>query len=154
MRRLLVLVAVVFGVCSAFYGAFVSAQDATPGAGMAGTPCPAGMASPVASPMATPEATANEAAIGSPAASPTGVGCAVEIRDFAFQPAQIEIAVGTTVTWTNNDTVPHTSTATDGTWDSGNLDQRQSYSHTFDEAGTHDYVCLYHPNMRGTVVVR
>ena len=142
MHRLLLPVIAVIAVVTVFFGAFVAAQDATPGAGMAGTPCPAGEATPAASPMA------------SPAASPTGIGCAVEIRDFSFQPAQIEISVGTTVTWTNYDTAAHTSTAADGTWNSGNLDQGQSYSFTFDRPGRYDYVCLYHPNMKGTVVVR
>ena len=153
MRRLLVLFAVTLAVASGA-GVMAVAQDATPAAGA----CPAGMATPGASPVAgmlgTPMAGMMATPEASPMASPGALGCVVEIRDFAFHPAQIEISVGTTVTWTNQDSVAHTSTAEDGTWDSGNLDQGQSYSYTFDRPGTHPYVCLYHPNMRGTVVVR
>jgi len=78
----------------------------------------------------------------------------VEIRDFAFHPAEIEIAAGTTVTWTNNDTVAHTATATDGTFDSGILDPGASFKYTFDKPGTYDFACLIHPKMKGTITVR
>jgi len=157
MRRMIVLaLALVALVSVAGVWLTAAAQDGTPAAG-AGTPCPAGAATgtPGASPAAaTPETTTPAA---SPAASPAAgaeEGCAVEIKDFAFNPAVVEIPVGTTITWTNADTVPHTATAPDGTFNSENLNQGQSYSHTFDAAGSHDYVCLYHANMKGTVVVQ
>jgi plastocyanin len=50
--------------------------------------------------------------------------------------------------------VPHTATATDRTFDSGILDPGKSYSYTFEKAGTFDYACLVHPQMKGTIVVR
>jgi plastocyanin len=103
-------------------------------------------ASPSASPMATRDAT--------PEASPDAEACTIDIRDLAFIPAQTEVAVGTTVTWTNSDTVPHTATATDRSFDSSILDPGQSFSYTFEEAGTFDYTCLVHPQMEGTIVVR
>ncbi len=78
----------------------------------------------------------------------------VEMRDNVFAPQNVTVNVGDTVTWTNQDGVPHTATALDGTFNSGNLDRGQSFSFAFEQPGTHDYVCLYHPNMRGTVVVR
>ena len=110
-------------------------------------------ASPSASPTVSPTATAatREA---SPQASPGTEACTIDIRDFAYHPAQTEIAVGTTVTWTNRDTVPHTATATDRTFDSGILDPGKSYSFTFEKTGTFDYACLVHPQMKGTIVVR
>lgn len=77
----------------------------------------------------------------------------VEIRDYAYQPASITIPAGTTVTWTNADPVPHTATAANGAFDTGNLGPGESVSLTFTTAGTYDYSCLYHPNMSGTVVV-
>jgi plastocyanin len=111
-------------------------------------------ASPSASATANPTATAAATREASSQASPGTEACTIDIRDLAYHPAQTEIAVGTTVTWTNSDTVPHTATATDGTFDSGILDPGKSYSFTFEEAGTFDYSCLVHPQMKGTIVVR
>lgn len=92
---------------------------------------------------------------GSPVA--TGAGdasaSAIEIKDFAFNSATIEVPVGTTVTWTNQDSAPHTATADDGSFDTGRLEQGQSGSVTFDQPGTYTYTCTFHPNMKGTVVV-
>jgi plastocyanin len=81
---------------------------------------------------------------------------AVEIKDFAFNPPTIEVAVGTTVTWTNNDTAPHTATQnpSGSGFQSGRLDNGGTYSYTFETAGTFEYFCEFHPNMTGTVVVQ
>jgi amicyanin len=78
---------------------------------------------------------------------------AVQIVDFAFTPAVVTVAVGDTVTWTNQDAVAHTATSTTGAFDSGLLDQGESYSLTFTAAGTYPYLCTPHPGMTGTVVV-
>jgi plastocyanin len=78
---------------------------------------------------------------------------AVEIKGFAFNPPMIEVSAGTTVTWTNQDTAPHTATADDGSFDTGRLNQGQSGTFTFDHPGTYTYICTFHPNMKGTVVV-
>jgi plastocyanin len=80
-------------------------------------------------------------------------GAAVSIVDFAFEPAAVEIPVGATVTWTNNGAAPHTATASDGTFDSGQLAPGATFSHTFTAAGTFPYVCQIHPEMTGTVTV-
>lgn len=77
----------------------------------------------------------------------------VSIANFAFDPPTIEIPVGTTVTWTNNDTAGHTTTSTDGAWDSKILNTGDSFSYTFDEAGTFPYVCSLHPRMTAQIVV-
>jgi plastocyanin len=79
---------------------------------------------------------------------------AIQIQNYAFAPASLTVPVGTTVTWTNLDSAPHTATSPSGAWDSGNLDQGESFSHTFAEAGSFDYHCSYHPNMTGTIVVQ
>jgi plastocyanin len=128
------------------------AQDA----GTTEQPCRAvgGTATPSASSMASPSPSAIATREASPQASPGAEACTIDIRNLAYHPGQTEIAMGTTVTWTNSDTVPHTATATDGTFDSGILDPGKSYSHTFDDAGTFDYTCLVHPQMKGTIVVR
>jgi plastocyanin len=77
---------------------------------------------------------------------------AVDIKDFAFAPQTIEVPVGTTVTWTNNDTTQHTVTSA-GVWDSDIMEPGATFSYTFDEAGTFDYICSLHPNMTGQIVV-
>lgn len=78
---------------------------------------------------------------------------AVTIVNFAFQPATLEVPVGTTVTWTNQGTAPHTVTADDGSFDSGTLQPGGTFSMTFDTPGTFIYHCEIHPNMMGTIVV-
>ena len=110
-------------------------------------------AAPIASPAASPMAAATPAATPAADGKDATGALAVRIQDFAFDPPALEVPVGTVVTWTNLDTVPHTATAADGTFDSGNLDPGQSFSFSFDRPGSHAYVCAYHPNMRGTVVV-
>ena len=79
-------------------------------------------------------------------------GDAITISDFAFS-GVAEVAVGTTVTVTNDDGSPHTWTAVDGTFDSGGLGQGESFEFTFTEAGTYEYFCSIHPSMTGTIVV-
>jgi plastocyanin len=104
-------------------------------------------ASPIATPLVHETPASNDD--GKPA---TGA-LAVQIKDFAFQPATLTVPVGTIVTWTNLDSTPHTATAGNGAFDSGNLDQNESFSFQFTEPGTYDYGCSYHPNMVGTIVV-
>jgi plastocyanin len=79
----------------------------------------------------------------------------VRIEDFAFAPANIVVDVGTTVTWTNYDSVGHTVTSDDGNeLDSTLLGKNKTFSHTFDRPGTYFFHCTPHPNMRGLVTVR
>jgi plastocyanin len=77
---------------------------------------------------------------------------AVSIAGFAFGPGSVTVEVGDTVTWTNDDTAPHTATAS-GDFDTGTIAVGDSASVTFDTAGTYAYVCSIHPAMQGTVVV-
>jgi plastocyanin len=77
----------------------------------------------------------------------------IEIVDFAFDPAEVEIAPGTTVTWVNNDSAPHTATSDDGVFDSGTLEPGDSFSFTFEDTGTFAYHCDIHPNMTATITV-
>jgi plastocyanin len=116
------------------------------------------------------------AACGSSSASPptatssaTGAGggnAAVVIKNFAFTPQTITVKAGTTVTWTNQDSVQHTVTSADAIgvtanvtsdFDSGLLGQGQTFSFTFTKAGTYFYLCTPHramPAMHGEVIVQ
>jgi plastocyanin len=85
----------------------------------------------------------------------TGTGNSVAIKNFAFSPATLTTANGTTVTWTNNDTTAHTVTFDNGPFtSSGDLAPGQIYSVTFDQTGTFNYHCSIHPNMVAKVVVQ
>ena len=83
-----------------------------------------------------------------------GSTVAVDIEDYEFLPAELKIAAGTTVTWTNIGGVPHTATAEDESFDTGVLGNGESGSYTFEEPGTYPYICTLHPSsMKATVVV-
>ena len=78
----------------------------------------------------------------------------VNIVDFAFNPPDLTIKVGDTVTWTNMGGFSHTSTSDTGVWDSGILNPGQSFSHTFDSVGEFSYQCRFHPSMTGIIRVQ
>jgi len=79
---------------------------------------------------------------------------AVTIQDFAFSPATITVAIGTTVTWTNEDSATHTVTSKTGLFNSGELSNGASFSYTFTAAGDYEYYCSIHPSMVGHVIVK
>lgn len=80
---------------------------------------------------------------------------AVAIKNFAFSPATVKVKAGTTVTWTNQDTDPHTVTSarTGGPLHSAALTTHASYSYRFTKPGTYAYLCTIHPFMTATVEV-
>ncbi len=78
----------------------------------------------------------------------------VAIQNFSFQPTEVDVMPGMTVTWVNDDSVPHTVTSdVPGGPSSGVLYPGQSYSYTFPYAGAFPYHCQFHPEMRGVVGV-
>lgn len=80
-------------------------------------------------------------------------GTSVRMARSRFMPATLTIAPGSTVSWFNDDSLPHTVTAVDGSWDSGNLAPGDRFERRFDAAGTFAYLCRYHPGMTGTITV-
>lgn len=77
----------------------------------------------------------------------------IHIANFAFAPETLTVAPGQKVTWTNADTVAHTSTGADRRWNSGPLEPGASFSVTFVTPGTYLYGCSIHPFMKAKVVV-
>jgi plastocyanin len=77
----------------------------------------------------------------------------VSIHAMQFDPATLEVAVGDTIVWTNEDLVPHTATAA-GVFDSGPLVPHATWSYTVASAGTVGYVCTFHPTMAATFKTR
>jgi plastocyanin len=78
----------------------------------------------------------------------------VEMDDMVFSPETLEANVGDTVTFVNKEAAPHTATAEDKSWDSGNLNEGQEWTLELDKVGTIKYVCIYHPGMDGTLIVK
>ena len=79
----------------------------------------------------------------------------VKIDNFSYAPSTLTVRTGTTVTWVNQDDVPHNIVSTEGnTLKSSLLDTDQKFAYTFDKAGTYRYHCFIHPQMLGTVIVQ
>jgi plastocyanin len=91
-------------------------------------------------------AVASHAVVGAQQASAT-------IDNFTFAPAQLTVKPGTTVTWRNEDDIPHTVASASRLFKSKALDTDDSFSFTFTAPGTYEYFCSLHPRMTGTVVV-
>lgn len=93
--------------------------------------------------------------LSSSSADKKGAGAShdVAISQMKFDPAQIEVAAGDKVVWTNQDDRDHTVVAADGSFKSGNLSKGDTFEHTFKKAGKFSYACSYHPRMKAVVVV-
>lgn len=132
------------------------------GGGTADAAAPAAATTaPAAATDAAPAATdaapaATDAAPAATDAAPAAAGdTPVDIRDFAFNPNAIEVAAGSTITWTNQDAVPHTATGVDrAVLQSGTIQPGASFTQEFDTPGTFDFFCEFHGNMKGQIVVK
>jgi plastocyanin len=112
-------------------------------------PPPEAEASPATSPAPAPPGGA-----ANPAAGASNVRTVdVAIENYAYGPATVSVPAGTTVRWINRDPMAHTATASDGTFDSGNISPDGTWTHRFDTPGSYPYICTLHPYMHGTVVV-
>jgi amicyanin len=76
------------------------------------------------------------------------------MKNLNYLQSRLQISVGTTVEWRNNDPLPHTVTAVDKSFNSGLINPGKSYSHTFTKPGTYNFFCTPHPFMKGVVVVK
>ena len=76
-----------------------------------------------------------------------------KIDNFTFAPARLTVKAGATVTWRNEDDIPHTVTPTTQLFKSKALDTDDSFSFTFTEPGTYQYFCSLHPRMTATIVI-
>jgi plastocyanin len=85
---------------------------------------------------------------------PAAAEVAVRIKDFVFEPAEVTVAPGTRITWTNEDEAPHTATSNDDKFNSGGLDTGDKYSFVFSEKGEFPYICALHPHKKGLIKVK
>jgi plastocyanin len=87
-------------------------------------------------------------------AAPAGAEDAVvKIENFTFAPQRLTVKAGTTITWTNDDDIPHTVASSTKAFKSKVLDSDDKFSFTFTTAGVYEYFCSLHPHMTGTIVV-
>jgi plastocyanin len=128
-----------------------TATTAAPAASSMATMTTTGGASGTSAPAAT-TAPASSAGSSGGAAGAAEMAVTVDIKDFKFNAAEVKVAVGGTVTFTNSDSQQHTATSTGG-FDTGAIQPGESKTITFDKAGTFAYVCSFHPFMKGTVTV-
>lgn len=77
----------------------------------------------------------------------------IQMKNFAFDPAAITVRVGQTLVWTNADVVPHTATADQKAWDSGQMAPGRRFTVTATKPGTYEYTCSNHPFMHAKVIV-
>ena len=89
----------------------------------------------------------------STSSSSSSGGVTVKVAGFAFNPTSVTVKKGQKVTWTNSDTAPHNVTSDDGTIQSKDFGQGQSFSFTPTKAGTFAYTCTIHPQMKATLIV-
>lgn len=123
------------------------------------SPSPSPSTSPSASP--SPSPTPSESPSASPTPVPTTVAATIPagatgMGTHGYDPDPLNVTVGSTVIWTNADSVAHTVTANDGSFSSGPIQPGATYSHTFNTAGTFPYYCTIHgqASMNGTVIVQ
>ena len=144
MRRLPVLAFSLFALLALSACASSTGGTAAPAA-TAPTPAPAG---------SEPAASAPAAGGGGCTTSSEEGAAQVGIENFTFSPGEVTAAVGETITWTNEDSAPHTATLDDGACDTGNIAQGATAGLVFDAAGTYPYHCTIHPNMTGTITIQ
>jgi plastocyanin len=86
-------------------------------------------------------------------ATPSAQRVEVIISKLSFQPASITVGKGSTIVWRNQDTVSHTVTAVDGSFNSGTVVAGDTFVQRFDKVKTYTYSCSIHPEMKGTIIV-
>ncbi len=94
------------------------------------------------------------AGLAAPQAEREASSPSVHIDNFTFSPQEITIHRGGTVTWINDDDIPHALATTDKAFRSKAMDTEDKFSFTFNKAGTYEYFCSLHPHMQGKVIVR
>src|SRR5215813_7607718 len=87
-------------------------------------------------------------------ADASDAGKEIDIRNFTFLPATVEVRAGSAVTWVNDDEEIHSILSSEGLFTSPALDEAGRFTYRFEKPGTYEYRCALHPQMKGTVVVR
>ena len=99
-------------------------------------------------------ALASAASVAQAAPAAAAAGPTIKIDNFVFGPEALTVSVGTTVTWINQDDIPHTVVANDKSFKSKVMDTDERFSFTFTKPGEYGYFCSLHPHMVGKVIVK
>ena len=134
-------------------GSSGSSSGTSSGAGSGDRSLGGGGATPAGAAATTAAAGGAATTAASGGAAPAAGAGAVTIKNFAFNPGNLTVAKGTTVTWKNDDSATHRIKSGDGSFDSKDLKNGDSFDHTFDTAGSFDYICGIHPSMKGKITV-
>lgn len=121
----------------------VSIVEATSLAGCGGSDEPSGGNSSSAAPAGS-----------SPSVAPAGASPTIEVKQFSFGPMTLAVSPGTTVTWRFDDSAKHNVKASDGSFRSPDLNNGQTFQHTFDKPGTYNYICSIHQYMTARIIVQ
>jgi plastocyanin len=140
---------VVVGVVFFFAGFFWARPDTDFTATNRDLNAPPAQSNPPAVQTSSASASAAQSKVGDASAAAV---VQVMIRNMKFDPPNLEVKKGDTVEWKNDDITPHT--ATSATFDSASIAPETSWRHTFSEAGTFPYLCTFHPDMKGAVIVK
>jgi len=108
--------------------------------------------SPIQTSATPPTPAPQPAPIPAPKTQPAEAG--VTVKNFAFSPADLTVSVGTKVTWTQDDSTPHTIVSNSGVFKSGTLNRGDKFSFTFTEPGTYPYHCGIHASMVGKIIAQ
>jgi plastocyanin len=92
--------------------------------------------------------------LGVPVVTGTAKRQTITMSAFQFAPSEVHVAVGDTVIWQNRDIVPHTATAANKAWDSGDIPAKSKRRTVMRIRGEYVFTCLYHSNMKGKLVVK
>lgn len=117
------------------------------------TAAPVAVPKKIETPATTPKTTTAPAPTPTEKSTTQATQSSITIQNFAFSPANLTIKAGTTVTWTNNDSAPHSIKSSSFT-SSSNLATGQTYQFQFNTPGTFNYSCGIHPMMVGTIIVQ
>lgn len=107
-----------------------------------------------AGPFIQPQGAGNQRIETQPGATTLNGSNTVQMKNFSFSPNTLTIKKGDIVVFANSDSVGHTVTANDGSFDTGNIGSGASQTLTFSKTGTFTYYCSIHPNMKGTIIVQ
>jgi plastocyanin len=129
----------------------VSSGDTIAAVKVAVSPVPVAVAPP---PSVTPPAATKPVVAPKKIVRATAKPVRVVIKNIAYTQTKLNVTVGTTVEWVNDDPLQHSVTAVDKSFNSGLISPGKSFRHTFTKAGTYSFYCMPHPFMKGVIVVK
>ena len=149
VRALVIVLVVIFFISAAAYIGLIKVKK-----GPSVLPAATSQEEVTPEPKPTEELTPTASPSPTEVATPSARRIEVDILISGFQPADITTGRGSTIVWTNRDTLVHTVTAEDGKFDSGTIAPGDSFEQRFEKIRSYSYSCKFHPEMKGTVTIK